>query len=76
MEESVVKLKIKVGDLVRCLGGIEGPPEVVGTGLVLEEIKDKFTHMVKDRRFEVKWAKSSKPWKMYEEDLEVIHRDK
>ena len=54
MEESVMKLRVKVGDLVRCLGGIEGPPEIVGTGLVLEEIKDEFTHMVPDRRFEVK----------------------
>ena len=34
-----MKLKIKVGDLVRCLGGIEGPPEVVGTGLVLESLR-------------------------------------
>jgi len=70
-----MKLKVKVGDLVRCLGGIEGPPDCVGTGLVLEEVHDKHVHMVPARRFEVKWAKSSKPWKMYEEDLEVIHRE-
>lgn len=61
--------KVKVGDLVRATGGIEGPPDSIGTGVVLR--KTIGSHRAVPSRWVVLFEKGGE-WMLYEDDLEIV----
>ena len=76
-----MKSIIEVGDLVRATGGIEGPPESIGTGVVLKIADDDNVYGFNEgewetvpKRWVVLFEKSRHPWKLYADDLEVIQK--
>ena len=61
------------GDLVKAKQGtIEGDPESLGVGVIIEaNIEDDYGGI----RHRIAWTKNSlKPWLMYEQDLEWLNR--
>ena len=65
--------KVKIGDLVRATGGIEGPPDSIGTGVVMREAIG--SHRAVPPRWIVLFEKG-KEWTLYEEDLEIVQEAK
>ena len=63
------------GDLVKAKQGtIEGDPESLGVGVIIEaNIEDGYGGI----RHRIAWTKNSlRPWIMYEEDLEWLSKPK
>ena len=65
--------KVKIGDLERATGGIEGPPESIGTGVVLREAENSF--IATPARWVVLFEKG-REWILYEDDLEIVQETK
>ena len=66
---------MKKGDLVKAKQGtIEGDPESLGVGVIIEaNIEDGYGGI----RHRITWTKGSvRPWIMYEEDLEWLSKPK
>ena len=70
-----MKSIIEIGDLVRATGGIEGPPESIGVGVVLSEDEEQSGHWETiPKRWVILFEKTNHAWKLYEDDLEVVQK--
>jgi|TARA_R110000824_G_scaffold156092_3_gene328955 hypothetical protein len=71
-----MKNTIEIGDLVRATGGIEGPPESIGVGIVLSEANEivQLSWETIPKRWVILFEKTRHPWKLYEDDLEIVQK--
>jgi len=64
----------EVGDVVVAVSGIEGPPEAVGIGIVINTHSDNIWKY-SSPYVTVFWSKIRKTWDHYPDDLKLIKTD-